>query len=287
VLVDGVKVGEATTGSTAKTYAIDAKVAAGSAHLIQIHYDNDAVIKGQDRNLQISSIKIDEKTILPTDAGVSYDRHALDNVDVIAGRSTMLWNGALNFKLPASAFPTPPSIPPLPDPAPKAYYVSTEGRDTWSGKLASPNASLTDGPVASLGKAAQLARDDGTIDTVVMRGGTYHQSDKVTLLAADSGLKIKAFGDEVPVLDGGGQLHMMIQLVQARNVTITGLTFANGRKDGFAIELNTSDNNRIGDNKFDNVGTAVKLHDASGNAIAGNEMGHLAGQSGEAHDFLI
>jgi parallel beta-helix repeat protein len=279
VLVDGVKVGEATTGSTAKTYTIDAKVAAGSAHLIQIHYDNDAVINGQDRNLNIALVKIGEKTILPTDSGVTYDRFALDNVDVVAGRSTMPWSGVLNFKLPASAFPAPipPSFPPQPDPAVKAYYVSTQGRDTWSGKLAAPNADMTDGPVASLGKAAQLARDDSTVDTVIMRGGTYKQASKVTLLTPDSGLKIKAYGNEVPVLDGGGQAQMMMQLVQAKNITITGLTFANGRKDGFAIELNTSDNNRIGDNKFTNVGTAVKLHDASGNAIAGNEMSHLGG----------
>jgi hypothetical protein len=164
---------------------------------------------------------------------------------------------------------------PLINSAPNAYFVSPQGRDTWSGKLADPNASMTDGPVATLSKAAQLARDDTAIDTVVMRGGTYQQN-KVTLLAADSGLNIKAFGDEAPVLDGG-QLHTMLQLVDADNVTITGLTFANGRKDGFAIELNTSDNNRIGDNSFSNVGTAVKLYDASGNAIASNEMGHLGG----------
>src|SRR5688572_20527283 len=94
---------------------------------------------------------------------------------------------------------------PLINSAPDAYFVSPQGRDAWSGKLADPNASMTDGPVATLSKAAQLARDDSAIDTVVMRGGTY-QPNKVTLLAADGGLNIKAFGDEAPVLDGG-QLH--------------------------------------------------------------------------------
>jgi parallel beta-helix repeat protein len=276
VLVDGMKVGEASTGSTAKAYIINAKVAAGSPHLVQIHYDNDAVVAGQDRNLTVASVKVGGKTMLPTDSAVTYDKFALDNVNVIAGQKNMVWSGALNFKTPASLYPEP-AAPSVPDTTTKAYYTSPQGRDTWSGKLAVPNATLTDGPVASLGKAAQLARDDSTIDTVIMRGGTYQQTGKVTLLEADSGLKIKAYGDETPVLNGN-QLHTMIQLVGAKNVIITDLTLTNGRKDGFAIELSSNaDNNRIGGNTFDKVGTGIKLYDASSNVIAGNEMGHLGG----------
>jgi parallel beta-helix repeat protein len=275
VLVDGVKVGEASTESAAKAYTIDANVAAGSPHLVQIHYDNDAVVAGQDRNLTVASVKVGDKAMLPTDSAVTYDKFALDNVNVIAGQKNMVWGGALNFKTPASLYPEP-GAPSVPDTTTKAYYTSPQGRDTWSGKLAAPNASLTDGPVASLGKAAQLARDDATIDTVIMRGGTYSQAGKITLQAADSGLKIKAYGDETPVLNGN-QLHTMMQFVGAKDITITDLTFTNGRKDGFAIEVYKSDNNRIGDNTFEKVGTAIKLYDSSGNFIAKNEMGHLGG----------
>jgi parallel beta-helix repeat protein len=288
VLVDGVKVGEAKVGATSKAYAFDTKVAAGAEHRVQVHYDNDAVISGKDRNLHVASVKAGEQTMLPADAGVVYDRHALDGRDVIPGQSAMFWSGALNFKAPASAFPepapaplpTPTPAPPPPSPQPdapvSAYYASPQGKDTWSGKLAAPNASGTDGPVASLGKAAQLARDDATVDTVILRGGTYSLPGKVTLQAADSGLKVKAYGDETPVLNGN-QLHTMLQLVGARDITITDLTFTNGRKDGFAIEVYKSDNNRIGDNTFEKVGTGVKLYDSSGNLIAKNEMGHLGG----------
>src|SRR5687767_12907846 len=87
VLVDGVKVGEAKVGATAKAYAFDAKVAAGTDHRVQVHYDNDAVISGKDRNLHVASVKAGEQTMLPTDAGVVYDRFALDGRDVIPGQS--------------------------------------------------------------------------------------------------------------------------------------------------------------------------------------------------------
>jgi parallel beta-helix repeat protein len=290
VLVDGVKVGEGRVGATTKTYSFDTKVAAGAEHRVQVHYDNDAVISGKDRNLHVTSVKVGEHTMRPTDAGVTYDKHALDGRDVIPGQTAMLWSGALAFKAPASAFPEPapatptptPAPPPAPAPAPPpgdsgpAYYTSPQGRDTWTGKLATPNATLTDGPVATLGKAVELARADATIDTIVMREGTYKLPGKITLQAADSGIKIKGYGDESPVIDGN-QLHIMMQLAGAKNVTITDLTFTNGRKDGFAIELNGADGNRIGDNNFTNVGTAIKLHDASGNLIAKNEIGHIAG----------
>ena len=37
-------------------------------------------------------------------------------------------------------------------------YVSTQGNDRWSGKLAEPNAERTDGPFATPGKARDVIR---------------------------------------------------------------------------------------------------------------------------------
>jgi len=39
------------------------------------------------------------------------------------------------------------------------FYVSSGGRDTWSGKLADPNAAGTDGPFASVARAQQAVRE--------------------------------------------------------------------------------------------------------------------------------
>ena len=39
-----------------------------------------------------------------------------------------------------------------------AFFVSTKGNDSWSGRLAAPNAAGTDGPFASLEKARDAMR---------------------------------------------------------------------------------------------------------------------------------
>src|SRR5690349_16743226 len=60
------------------------------------------------------------------------------------------------------------------------FFVSTNGCDScgWSGMLASPNTSNTDGPFATISRAQQAVqtlkatRASGAI-TVMVRGGTY------------------------------------------------------------------------------------------------------------------
>ena len=72
-------------------------------------------------------------------------------------------------------------------------YVSTKGRDTWSGSLSSPNAEKTDGPLATLVGARDTLRrmrdkktlpEEGTI-TVEIQQGRYEQITPV--LFATSG----------------------------------------------------------------------------------------------------
>jgi hypothetical protein len=76
----------------------------------------------------------------------------------------------------------------------KTLYVSTEGNDAWSGELAAPNAALTDGPVATVTHARDMARGlraaDGPV-TVLLRGGVYPQSETVVFTAEDSGTNIQ------------------------------------------------------------------------------------------------
>ncbi|MBK1840815.1 right-handed parallel beta-helix repeat-containing protein [Azospirillum sp. YIM B02556] len=84
----------------------------------------------------------------------------------------------------------------------QAFYVATNGNDSWSGRLAAPNADGTDGPFATLERAQGAMRATGIRDTYV-RGGTYAMARTVTLTGADNGVRIMAFPGETPVFSGG------------------------------------------------------------------------------------
>ncbi|KAA0577840.1 right-handed parallel beta-helix repeat-containing protein [Azospirillum sp. B21] len=84
----------------------------------------------------------------------------------------------------------------------QAFYVATNGNDSWSGRLAAPNADGTDGPFATLERAQGAMRATGIRDTYV-RGGTYAMVRTVTLTGADNGVRIMAYPGETPVFSGG------------------------------------------------------------------------------------
>lgn len=75
-------------------------------------------------------------------------------------------------------------------------HVSAQGRDTWSGLLAAPNAERSDGPLASMGGARDalrrlrqggaLPKGKGAV-TVRFQGGRYEQVTPVSFTAEDSG----------------------------------------------------------------------------------------------------
>ena len=58
----------------------------------------------EDRNLYVESLIVNGATLLPTHPGVTLDRGggaaAFDGINVIAGRSDILWSGALRFFAP-------------------------------------------------------------------------------------------------------------------------------------------------------------------------------------------
>jgi len=94
-------------------------------------------------------------------------------------------------------------------------YVSPNGNDSWSGRLASPNRTRTDGPFATLERARDAIRalkkqgglpDGGVI--VWLRGGTYTQLTPFDLTAEDSGtpqspITYSAYRNEQVRLVGG------------------------------------------------------------------------------------
>jgi len=93
-------------------------------------------------------------------------------------------------------------------------YVATDGDDGWTGRLPTPNAKRTDGPLATparardavraLKAAGQLVRPV----TVYLRSGTYFLTEPLALTPEDSGAEAapitwKAYRNEKPVLSGG------------------------------------------------------------------------------------
>jgi hypothetical protein len=95
-----------------------------------------------------------------------------------------------------------------------AYYVAPNGNDGWSGKLPEPNASGTDGPLASLGRARDLIREMKSAGglkepiTVHVRGGRYAMAEPLVFTPQDSGtpqypITYAAYSGERPILSGG------------------------------------------------------------------------------------
>src|SRR4030042_3252934 len=72
-------------------------------------------------------------------------------------------------------------------------YVSPDGSDGWSGKLARPNGARTDGPLASLAGARDAIRrlkSQGQVTEpvrVIIAGGTYSLAEPFVLTPQDSG----------------------------------------------------------------------------------------------------
>lgn len=93
------------------------------------------------------------------------------------------------------------------------FFVSPQGNDRWSGRLAEPNADRTDGPLATPGKARDLlaaARQQGDLAgpvTVWLRGGRYPLTVPLTFTPDHSWpVTYAAYAGEQPVLDGGRRI---------------------------------------------------------------------------------
>jgi parallel beta-helix repeat protein len=102
--------------------------------------------------------------------------------------------------------------------APKAdFFVAPAGRDTWSGKLAAPNAARSDGPFATVAHArdavrALKAREPARPINVLLRGGTHYLGEVLTFGPDDSGspaapITYAAYPGETPVLSAGVRLR--------------------------------------------------------------------------------
>lgn len=91
-------------------------------------------------------------------------------------------------------------------------YVSPAGDDRWSGKLAEPNAAGDDGPLATLERARDVAREwraqnpsTNTI-TVLLRDGRYALTHPIEFGPADSHVTYAAQTGEQAIIDAGQRI---------------------------------------------------------------------------------
>jgi hypothetical protein len=88
-------------------------------------------------------------------------------------------------------------------------YVSPDGKDTWSGQVARPNAEGTDGPVATLERARDIVRQlkakagGQEASRVIVADGQYPLTKPFVLQPEDSGTTYEAAPGAHPVFSGG------------------------------------------------------------------------------------
>jgi len=257
LIVDGKTVGNATVGTTLQGYTFHTALAAGQMHDIQVVYDNDTVINGQDRNLNLQSLAVNGQMFA---ANSSYETYRPAGQNAIAGSGNMIWAGTADFALPANIFSTSS----LPHAA--SYYVSAVGDDGGDGSAAHPFATL---------RRAQAAMEHSTIRTTCVEDGTYNLTASLRLTSADNGMSFIAAPAARPVLNGGPWgLVNLVTLNGTQNVTLQGLTFENTTPgySNAAVLLVNATSNRIVGNLFANNDRGVGLDGSGGNVIAGNEF---------------
>ncbi|HYH18909.1 MAG TPA: right-handed parallel beta-helix repeat-containing protein [Azospirillum sp.] len=71
------------------------------------------------------------------------------------------------------------------------------------------------------------------------------------------------------------RLGALFRLVEARGVTLEGLSFEDVPHTGAAVRIEGGGSNRILGNRFRHVGTAVEVLDSPDNEVRGNRMEHL------------
>ena len=97
---------------------------------------------------------------------------------------------SLSLILVNLTWPVPRAVAAMQQDDPGIVYVAPNGNDLWSGALPAPNATKTDGPLATPGKArdvARMQRRAGLRPSVLIRGGNYACTATLTLDTSDSG----------------------------------------------------------------------------------------------------
>ncbi|PDT02259.1 hypothetical protein CO666_21025 [Rhizobium chutanense] len=96
------------------------------------------------------------------------------------------------------------------------FYVSPEGKDSWSGLLPSANPPGGDGPFASIERARDAAREKGGANTIALGKGDYYLTQPIVFDSRDAGLILTARCNETPILHGGLRVANWAQQTDGR-----------------------------------------------------------------------
>jgi hypothetical protein len=171
------------------------------------------------------------------------------------------------------------------------YYVAGQnGNDGWSGLLASPNSSYTDGPFQTLTRAQAAMQASSTVKTTTLRAGTYPIASAWSLNWYDSGERWISYPGETAILDGGGigsinlsgVLHLGFEGLTFRNLGAPGL-YLFGASSNIAIRWNTFD--RCNTSCISGGGLTSSIIDS--NIINGQSPGNPSGDTGHAYSAIM
>ncbi len=228
LMVDGKDVGQATVKSASpEAFVFETELSSDQQHKIQIVYDNDEVVKGQDRNLGITSIVVGGKTLAPTEA--TYERHD-DAAPATAmdGQEGMWWNGALTFVTSASASgdAAPAEDGPAGEAGDATIVVNAQG--TAAGGRNAHFTVLADGTVIGEGTAGTQAQDFAF----------------TAALAADRAHDIQVRFDNDAVIDGADRnLRVNTVTVNGHEIAATdaSVRYDKGAPDGLDVVAGQAD----------------------------------------------
>ncbi|MFL5009271.1 right-handed parallel beta-helix repeat-containing protein [Rhizobium sp.] len=96
------------------------------------------------------------------------------------------------------------------------FYVSPDGKDTWSGLLPTANQQGGDGPFASIERARDAAREKGGTNTIALGKGDYYLTQPIVFDSRDTGLMLTARCNEAPILHGGLRVRNWAQQADGR-----------------------------------------------------------------------
>ncbi|MBP2291432.1 carbohydrate-binding domain-containing protein [Azospirillum rugosum] len=223
VLLDGKAIGEGTTTGTAKDFTFKTDAATGQAHKVQIQYDNDGAVNGADRNLIVNKVTINGHAVNPTDSNVTYDKGALDGVDVIKGQSKMWWGGTLVINADQSYFQTSSTAPTAPTPpttgGTNAAAITVNASGSAAGGTYAHFKLLVDGKAVGEGTTTSTAKDF-----------TFKTS-----LTADQAHKVQVQYDNDGSVNGQDR-NLIVNKVtingHASNATASNVTYDKGALDG-------------------------------------------------------
>ncbi|HLN24796.1 MAG TPA: carbohydrate-binding domain-containing protein [Patescibacteria group bacterium] len=272
VTVDGHRIGGATVTTTDQPYTFSAHLAPDRPHDVQIHYNNDAVIGTEDRNLTVSSLSIDGQSFNPTDSHATY--HVAGG-SVLPGQAEMPWNGFLDFHLPASDFASHASAPTpvaTPEPTPVVTTAPAPAPEPAPVATTAPTSAPEPAPVATTAPAPEPATPSAPTPAPVVQGYYVETggSDSANGMSATAGFA--TLGHAIQAAEASG-----IHTIYLGDGTYQlGATVNLGTADSGLSILAAPGTHPVLDGTSANLGTLLNINGANNVTVDGLTFTHAS-----------